>query len=403
MKGVIDSKADKYDGIDHLTGKTVFLDDWTFPGTLTVGVKNSEVDHGRLLSIEIERARMVPGILAIITAEDIPQNRFGFSDDQHVLAQQYVRYRGQPIVAVAGESVEAVKEAVNLIKIEYEELPAIFDPLESLGSKNSVHKIMNFITFGDFNCRRIRMGNVKQGFKEADHIFEHCYQTQIVQHAALETQSAAAVPEADGIITVYTVSQHLSLLREELSHVLKMPLNSIRVRGGVVGGGFGSKGKHGLEHIVSLLAIHTGRPVKWVWTRAEEFQISLTRAPHFMVYKTGVTRSGRMTAREVTSVRDTGAFNYDNNIGITKHALFSRGPYNIPNFSFDGYVAFTNRTPSAGMRGFGGPQAHFAGESQIDEIARELNWDPIDFRLKAYIWAGITRCWDKRLYNSSKA
>ncbi len=381
MAGV-GQRALRYDGLQHVTGRTMFVDDLAFPGMLYSKALKSPHPNARILNIDASRAEKLAGVAAVATHRDVPNNRYGAIPDQPVFADDYVRYIGQPIAAVAAADEDTALEAVDLIKVDYEVLPPVFDPLEAMKPEAPViHEGGNIAYFGDSPCRRIRLGDVEKGFAESDVIVEGTYTTPSVEHAQLEPHVGIAVPDATGRLTIYTVSQCIYFHAGQLSGILKLPLSRIRMVGGTVGGGFGAKNDLATDHVVAILALKCGKPVKWRWTREEEFLISSNRNPWYMEYKDGVKKNGKIVARKIRTIQDTGAYNLWGSMCMDKHCFMNRGPYNIANLWVDGYVVYTNKQPTGAMRGFGVTQPTFAWELQMDKIAEALGMDKLEIRL----------------------
>lgn len=401
---VVGQRKRRYDGLAHVTGATRFVDDVFHPGTLTVKVLRSPAHKGRVRRLDTAAALSLPGVAAVITYEDVPNNAFGLVPDQPVLAET-VRYRGQPIAAVAARDERTASRAVDRIRVEVDEEEPVFDPLEAMKPEAPlVRPEGNCYLFGKHPCRRVVFGDAQAGFNEADHIVEGTYCTRPVEHAPMETQVSLAVPEGRGRLTVYTVSQSLLFHQGMLSSILNMDKDRLRVAGlaesplyggqdrvqvtfrsGTVGGGFGGKADIHADHVTALLALKTGRPVKWRWTREEENLYSTHRGAWHIRIKDGVKRNGRIVARQVTSIRDAGAYSALNTYVVEKHCFMVSGPYFIPNVTVEGYCVYTNKPPASSMRGFGVFPATFACEMQMNRIAEELKIDPWELRfLNAY-------------------
>jgi CO/xanthine dehydrogenase Mo-binding subunit len=406
---VVGKRVKRYDGLAHVTGETRFVDDIYVPGTLTVKAFRSPMAKGKIRKLDVSAAEGLAGVAGVITHEDVPNNAFGLIPDQPVLAATEIRYRGQPIAAVAAVDEETALEALSLIKVEIDEEKPVFDPLEAMQEgAPKVRPEGNCFKWGDRPFRKVVFGDVEAGFKQADHIVEGTYVHPSLEHAQLEPQCSLAVPEANGKLTIYTVSQahyfHLGMLAgilhtkpDDLSCVCKwagrtrsswrgsMGLSDIKYVGGTVGGGFGSKNDIHADHVTAILALKTGQPVKWRWTREEEFLYSTFRGGWQITIKDGVKNDGRIVARQVRSIRDSGAYTSLNAYVVDKHCYLVSGPYAIPNVYVEGYCVYTNRPPSSSMRGFGITPATFATEVQMNRIATTLGMDPWEIRfINAY-------------------
>ena len=391
---VVGQSISRRDGLGHVTGKTVYVDDMQFPQMLHLKMVRSPLHHARIKGIDFSEAEKVPGFVRAFTYKDVPKNIYTIlcligvePDEEPVLAEDRVRYQGEQIAAIVAETEEAAMEAVSKVKLDLEELPAVFDVEEALkpGAPIVTHWDSNYFVYEGHECRRVRYGDVDQGFAQADHIVEGRYQMSPIEHAPTETTGCIAKPEPDGRITVYTNTQALYFSLDNTALILQVPFNKLHFVGGTVGGGFGGKVDVIVEPIATLAALKTGRPVKYKYSRAEEMQVSSTRSAWRMYFKDGVTKDGRIIARKVTTYADAGAYSRHTPYACTKHAANASGPYAIPNVSIDVYCVFTNRQPSSAMRGFGVTPASFALEVQMDKIAETVGLDPWEARfINAY-------------------
>ncbi len=382
----------RYDGLDHVTGRTRFVDDLAFPGMLHTAYLGSPHLNAKILNIDISKAEKVAGVAAVITHKDVPNNYYGAIPDQPALADKYVRYLGQPVVAVAAVDEDTAFEAVEQIKVDYEVLPAVTDTLKAMEPDAPLaHDNSNFSpAFAPPGTppeeyrnypRRIRLGDVEKAFKEADVIVEEVWTSHRQEHAQLEPHVGIAVPDTAGRLTIYTVSQCVYFHAGQIAGILQIPLHKIRMVGGTVGGAFGAKNDLATDHIVALLALKTGKPVKWRWTREMEFLISSVRNHWRMEFKDGVMKDGRVIARKVRTIQGTGAYDLWASMCMDKHAIMIRGPYHIPNVWVDGYVVYTNTIPTGAMRGYGVTQATWGFEMQMNKDAAAIGMDPVEFRL----------------------
>ncbi len=326
----------------------------------------------------------------MITHADVPRNVYGHLEalgvpgDEPLLAHEDVRYRGQPIAAVAADSEEIALEAVRAIEVEFEELEPLFDLRKAFDPEAPrIHQwgpVYNH--FGPYNHRRVRKGDVERAFDRADVIVEGVYRPQAIDQVPLETQVALAVPEASGRLTIYSCTQAMYFSMGVVAAHLQVPLNRLKFVGGTVGGGFGGKVDTAAETICALLALKARRPVKWRWTRAEEFLASSTRAPWHIEIADAVTSDGWILGRRMLTLHDAGAYTRFSSYGLTKHAFHHTGAYTIPNLRFDGFVVYTNRVPTTAMRGFGVTSVSFATEMHITRVAQVLGLDPWELRLR---------------------
>jgi CO/xanthine dehydrogenase Mo-binding subunit len=389
MKAV-GAKLPRYDGIAHVTGRSAYVDDVKVPGMLRAKALRSPHHRAGILRLDTTRAEQHPGVRAVVTHADVPKNIYGHLEalgipaDEPLLAQDDVRYRGQPIAAVAAEDADTAREAIELIDIEYEERPALFDMRKAFEpDAPQIHQWGPvYPHFGPYNHRRVRKGDIHWAFDKADVIVEGVYRPQAIEHCPLETQVALVVPEADGRLTIYSCTQAMYFSLGVVAAHLEVPLNKLKFIGGTVGGGFGGKVDTASETISALLALKSGRPVKWRWTREEEFLASSTRAAWQIEIQDAVSDDGWILGRRTLTLHDSGAYARFSPYGLTKHAFHHTGAYTIPNLHFDGFVVFTNRVPTTAMRGFGVTSVSLAVELHMARVAKVLGMSPWELRLK---------------------
>ncbi len=390
MKAV-GARLPRYDGIEHVTGRTIYVDDVRAPGALWVKALRSPVHSATMSELDTAKAESLAGVHAIVTWKDVPLLEYGHLSalgipaDEPLLAKGEVRYKGQPIAVVAAESEEAAQAAVEAIGVTFEERPGLFDIRKAFDADApKIHQWGNWYPHfeGEMDRRQIRKGNIEEAFDKADLIVQGVYRPAAIEHVPLETQVCLVVPEANGRLTIYSCTQALYFSMGVVAAHLQVPLNKLKVVGGTVGGGFGGKVDTATETLCSLLAMKAGRPVKWRWTREEEFLCSSTRAPWHIELADAVTKDGWILGRRMLTLHDSGAYARFSPYGLTKHSFHHTGAYTIPNLEFDGYVVFTNRVPTTAMRGFGVTSVSFATETHISRIAHELGLDPYEIRLK---------------------
>jgi CO/xanthine dehydrogenase Mo-binding subunit len=383
------------DANGHATGRTQFYADRGIQDLLHLKMVRSPHDHARIRKIDTSEAERVEGVVRIISAKDIPKNIYTIlcliqvePDDEPLLSDGKVRFKGEAILAVVAETAAAAREAVAKVKIDYEILPAVFDVEEALAPGaplvNEYHG-HNYFTYEGHHCRRLRHGDVEKGFAAADFVIEERYQSSPIEHAPTETTGCIVVPEASGRFTCYSNTQAMYFTLDNSALILDLPFHKLRMVGGTAGGGFGGKVDVIVEPIAILAAQLTNRPVKFEYTREEEMQVSSPRAAERIYIKDGVMKDGRIVARQVRLYVDAGAYSRHSPYGTTKAAAHMPGPYTIPNVSADCHCVYTNRTPSSAMRGFGVTIADFALEVQMDKLAELVGMDPMEFRiLNAY-------------------
>ncbi len=387
----VGSSQHRSDIAGHVTGKTQFYADRNPRGMLYLKMVRSPHHHARIKRVDASPALSSPGVVRILSHADVPANIYTIlrliqvePNDEPVLAVDKVRFQGEPVLAVVAESEAAARAAVAKVKVDYEELPAVLDVEEALkpGAPlvNEYHG-HNYFTYEGHPFRRVRHGDVEKGFAAADHVVEARYQSSPIEHAPIETTGCIVVPEANGRLTCYSDTQALFFTLDNAALILNVPFQKLRMIGGTVGGGFGGKVDVIVEPIAMLAAMLTNRPVKYAYTREEEMQVSSPRAAERIYVKDGVTKDGRIVARQIRLYVDAGAYSRHSPYGTTKAAAHMPGPYTIPNVHVDCHCVYTNRTPSSAMRGFGVTIGDFALEVQMDKLARLVGMDPIEFRM----------------------
>ncbi len=392
---VIGKPLPRHDARDKAFGKTIYADDYAIQGMLYGKVLRSEHPAARILSIETAEAEKLPGVAAVMTAEDIPHNetvtRFGqthevggFEGLYRVLANGKVRFLGEAVALVAAETQEIADEAVKAIKVSYEPLPGVFDPIEAM--KPDAYKVGE----GESNviCSyKVRKGDIEEGFSRSDVVVENTYRVPFVDHAFLEPHSGVGWIEDDGVITIRVSTQVIEHFRG-IADVLGLPHNKVRVIAPMVGGGFGNKEDITVETYLALLAWKTQRPVKITYTREEAIVATSKRHPYVMTYRTGATKDGKLMALEAELISDAGAYVYLSPWVLLYSTVSATGPYDIPHVKVDTSTVLTNNTFTSANRGFGCPQICFAYESQMDELARRLDLSPLEIRKKNYLRKG---------------
>jgi len=369
----------KYDGLDHVTGATQFVDDIFVPGTLVCKGFRSPVHKGVVKSIDTSAAEKLPGVYAVLTAKDVPNNVY--NGDQPVFATS-IRFKGELLAAVAAIDEDTALEALEHIKVDIEEETPVFDPFEAL--KPDAPKVKpegNLIMFGDKDYYFTNHGDIEKGFSESDYIVEGEYFYQVADQAPLETQTSLAVPHANGNLTVYTTTQALYFNLAPLANVLQMPMSRINYVGATVGGAFGAKNDLHADPVTALLALKTGRPVKWRWTREEELTCSTQRGAWIIKIKDGVRKDGKIIARYMEPLLDAGSYGAFNAYSVLKISYYCVGPYYIPNVQIKARGVMTNKPPRSTMRGFAVTPCSFASEAQMERVARTVGIDSFEIRM----------------------
>jgi len=397
---VVGTDVPRIEGRDKVTGATRYAVDVKLPGLLCVRVLRSQVAHARLLRVDASAARRVPGVHAVLTGADLGALRIGVAiKDMPVLCTERVRYVGDPIAAVAADSVECAEEALGLIEVEYDELAAVFDAENAIeddaplihperASYAGAPELPTVPNVQGYNV--IQKGDVEQAFATADLVFEHTFRTPASHQGYLEPRACVVDVREDGSVRVWSSCQSPYALRDALARLAQLPPEQVVVESVAVGGSFGAKGSVGPEVIAFLLARASGRPVKFVPTYFEELTAGNPRHPSIITLKSGLSRDGRFVARSARILMDGGAYGgYKPTPNLvlpsTARAL---GPYRIPHTRIESLFVYTNNAPGGVARAPAQPQVVFAGESQIDLIAGELGLDPLEFRLRNVIQEG---------------
>ncbi|MCB2178898.1 molybdopterin-dependent oxidoreductase [bacterium] len=400
----------KVDAVKLVQGKPAFTADIELRGMLVAKVLRSPVAHARIKYIDASKARALEGVAAVLTYQDIPRVPYstaGQSDpipgplDMFSLDNK-VRYVGDRVAFVAAETEEIAMQALKLIDVEYEELPAILDMGDSLDNATIIHDQPEYVNFDESDPNRnlaahihIDIGDVEAGFKEADQIFEYEYEVPKVQQAHIEPHVVVTYWDEDDRLVVRTSTQVPFHARRILAPVLNLPIKRIRVIKPRIGGGFGGKQEVQIEDVAAHLTIATGRPVIFETTREEEFTASRSRHPMRVKLKTGVKKDGTITANAMYALSDTGAYGchaltVTGNTGHKAMALYvGDGKYRQkPNIQFIADIVYTNRASSGAYRGYGVPQGFWPVERHMERIANALGLDPIDFRVKNALRSG---------------
>ncbi len=370
------------DAVAKVTGSAQYADDLKFPEMLHAVPVYSDHVHAIIHHIETGTARQAPGVVKVLTASDIPGSvNFGqIRKDLRILADTKIRYHGDVIAIVIANTRQQAIDAAKLVTIEAEDIPAVFDPEEALlPGAPLVHEesCSNII-----NEHRVRRGDIAEGFSESDLIIERDFQTQTIEHAYLEPESAVCVPRTDGVIEVYGSMQHPFSTRRFVASTLGVQLADVEVIGTVMGGGFG--GKDDTAAVVcaraALAAKLCGKPVKMTYARDWSIRESYKRHPYRIHYKMGLSEAGKIKAVQCRIVADGGAYCSVTPWVTWRSTVQCCGPYEVEHVHCDTYGVYTNNVFTGAMRGFGSPQINFAIEQLVEIAAEKLNIDPIEFR-----------------------
>jgi len=390
------------DGRAKVMGAPIFTDDLYFEGMLQARVLRSRYPHAYLLRVDVSQARRLPGVAAVLTADDVPGEKHHglLTSDWPVLAYDKVRYVGDAVALVAAESAEIAEKALELIAVEYEPLPVVDSVLAALRADaplvhpaNENGNLLKHI--------ELRKGDVEEGFAQSDVVIEEVYRTPMSEHLFLEPESSLAVPDQDGSLTVYVGSQIPYADRQQVAASLALPEDKVRVRHMAAGGGFGGKEDIAGQIHAALLAQVTGKPVKLTYTRRESLIVHPKRHATVIRLKTGATRDGRLLAVEAHILGDAGAYASLSEHVMTRAVTHAAGPYDVPHVKIDCDALYTNNPPAGAYRGFGATQVQFAVETQMDVLAERLGLSPFAFRQKNALRTGGVTATGQRLTESA--
>ncbi|MDO8636581.1 MAG: molybdopterin-dependent oxidoreductase [Dehalococcoidia bacterium] len=387
---VIGKSLPMLDAVVKVTGDAKYTADIGFPGMLYGNILRSPYPHARILNIDTSKAKRLLGVRAVVTGKDITDTPQGFIRaapapprlrDQFALAKDKVRYIGDEVAAVCAIDEDIAEEALDLIEVEYEELPAVFDPLEAM--KPDAPRVHDNAEGNISVQASFHLGDVEKGFKESDLVMDEHFETQYVCHSPLEPHAVVADFAPSGDVTLWMSTQVPFYDQVVIAETLGMPTSKVRVIKPHVGGGFGGKcDTHPLFPVAALLSKKAGRPVKMVHTREEEIVCTSRRHPAIIDHKIGVKKDGRIMAVDSRFITDGGAYLSAGAITIYLHGGFQNGPYMLPNFRYEGKRIYTNKPYCGAQRGHGALQARFAVESMLDMIAEKLGLDPLEIRIK---------------------
>jgi xanthine dehydrogenase molybdenum-binding subunit len=389
---VVGQSPTHHDFEDKVAGSLLYAADWQLPGMLCGKVVRAQVPSARIFAIDVDAARALPGVVAVLTAADVPWNQVverasgGLAElavAMPVLAGDRVRYLGEPVALVAAVSASAAEEAAELIEVDYQELPGVFDAERALEpGAPLVHDEGNVLV-----TWTIARGDADAALQAADLVVEGTYRTQRVEHAYLEPEAGVGWVDTAGVVTLRVATQVIEHAAT-IAAILGLPSSRVRVIGTYMGGGFGGKEDMTVEPYLALLVWHTGRPVRMVWERQDSIMASTKRHPLTMRYRTGVRRDGTIVAQTADIVGDAGAYPYLSARVLFAACALASGPYRVPNVRHRASAVFTNNVPASAFRGFGAMQVTFGYEQQIDRVAAALGLDALAVRERNFLAKG---------------
>jgi CO/xanthine dehydrogenase Mo-binding subunit len=377
---LIGASVARPDARDKVTGAARYPADLVRPGMAHLKAIFAHRTHARIVRIDRARALAVPGVLAVLTAADVPSNRYGLIDaDQEVLCSERVRYVGDRVALVVATTPEIAASAALLVDVTYEDLPAVTNALDAMRADAPlVHaeRASNVLLH-----QAIYKGDIERGFADADIVLEGTFTTSWQEHAYLQPDAGVAYYEGAALV-VETAGQWLHEDRRQIAEILGLSEDEVIVRYAKIGGAFGGREDLSVAALLALATWKLGRPTAIVWSREESIIGHHKRHPYHITARWGAKRDGTIVAVQTRSVADGGAYASTSVEVLKGSAVFAHGPYRVPNIATDSFVVYTNNVPSGAFRGFGAPQAHFAAESMMTRIAHALEIDPADIRRK---------------------
>ncbi len=387
---IINQSKPRVDGVDKVTGRAHFAADLYYDRMVYGGMLRSRLASAKVTRIDTEKAKAMPGVLAVLTASDLRKTQ---SWAMYMYLTEQVRYVGDVVALVCAETKEQVNNALKAIEVDYEEQPAVFTIREAM--EEGAHQIHEKFPGNKFSPSEfhIEKGDIDDGFAKADYVIEREYETQYVEHAYIEPEAVVAEEDpADGMMTVHASAQNPFFTRRYVADILGLPMNKVRVVQETLGGSFGGKeeGVGLLAARAALLCSIVKRPVKMVFSREESLLESAKRHPFILKYKAGVTKDGKIVAWEGTQIDNSGAYNNQTQFMNWRANVHSCGPYSIPNVKTETFGVFTNNIHSGAFRGYSSPALIFGQEQFIDEIAEEIGMDEVELRRINCLKDGLT-------------
>jgi len=386
---VLGTRWARVDALEKATGKAVFAGDLSMEGMTYAKLLFSDRPHARIVGVDTQDAEALPGVVAVLVAEDVPVNEYGLMEnDEPVLCGDKVRSIGDKVALVIADTEKTAEGARDLISVEYKDLPVVSDPREAMTeTAPRVHEERESNILVEYHVRK---GDVEKALAESDVLVESLYFTPAAEHAYLQPEAGLGYIDRGGGIVVHTAGQWAHDDRRQIAHALDMPEDRIRVIYTPAGGAFGGREDISVQILLALAAWKTGRPVKMVWTREESVRGHHKRHPFYIRCRTGANRVGKLTAVETQLIADAGAYCSSSPAVLANAVLLCTGPYDIPNVKTDGYAVYTNNISSGAMRAFGAPQGLFAAELQMSKLAEKLRMDPLEFRARNVLVEGST-------------
>jgi CO/xanthine dehydrogenase Mo-binding subunit len=397
---MIGTSVQRLDAVGKVRGETLYPGDLSRPDMVHMKLLFAGRPHARITRLDTSSAEGLPGVLAVYTARDVPNNEYGLiMPDQPVLCgpgstkefADRVRFVGDQIAVVVAESEAIAAEATKLIEVDFEDLPVVLDPVEAMKEGSVLlHPDRGSNVFCHY---KIRKGDLEAGFSQADVIVEGEYHTPAQEHAYLQPEAGLAYIDDEGRVTVEVAGQWTHEDQEQIAHALGLPLDKVRVIYPAIGGAFGGREDMSVQIVLALAAwkLHQrgiDRPVKIIWSREESIFGHHKRHPFVLRARWGATKDGKVTAAEMQVIQDGGAYAYTSTKVLGNATLMCTGPYELPNASVDAYSVYTNHVPGGAFRGFGGPQGAFAAECQMNKLAELLGIDPVELRLRNVLREG---------------
>ena len=382
------------DAPGKVAGRTPYAGDYTMPDMLHLRVVRADLASARLVRLDVSKARALEGVACVLTAEDLPDRtastdipgqvgRKRLDTGQQILVRERVRYFGEPLALVAAETRDVADHAVELVEVALDPIPGVYDPMEAMQPGAPVVTEPDNVVAE----RRIRKGDVEAGFAEADVIVENTFRTPFQEHAFLEPEVGLAWVDENDVVNIRVSTQVIEHYRP-IADAIGVPHNKVRIRGALVGGGFGGKEDLTVEVYLALLAKRTGRPVRLEYTREDSFVGHGKRHPFVMTYRTGVTGDGRITALDVRMVADSGAYVFLSPYVLLYALVAAPGPYRVDNLNVFARAVATNNMFTSAFRGFGALQACAAYEQQMDEVAKAIGLDRMELRRRNFLRTG---------------